>query len=305
MTGKKSDSGSMLQPPTLAGDNVTAASNPPQTYTRHSYLIGAAFCALIFLCYWPTISMTGRVLAFSEDMAHGLFAPFVAAYIVWLKRRKLLTNLQPSIWGLALIAVGSLIAVVATLGNSSTFSRFALLCSLAGIVFVVGGYPTFRKVLFPWLLLFFTFPIPIVLYGELTLPLQLLATRLAETSFEMLGMSVLRDGNILELAHQRLSVVEACSGIRSLITLFFFCSVYAYFAESRTSVRIGLALAALPAAIAVNVMRIVATGLLTKLNPKYAHGTYHDALGWTAFLVGFSIVFLLHWTILRPRSART
>ncbi len=273
----------------------------PPSAPRSPKLINWAFPALLILCYWPTIMMTSRVLVFSEDMAHGLFAPIVAAYITWLKRGKLLQGTQPSLSGLPVLLVAMAIALVATLGNSSTFSRFALLLSIAGVLLIVGGYQLFRRLLFPWLLLFFTFPVPAVLYGELTLPLQLLATRLSESCFELLGLSVVRDGNILELAHQRLSVVEACSGIRSLITLFFFCTVYAYFGESRPGWRLILATAAVPAAISVNVLRIVSTGLITKVNPKYAHGIYHDSLGWAAFLVGFGIVFLLHRLATKPK----
>ncbi|MBL8227501.1 MAG: exosortase/archaeosortase family protein [Bryobacterales bacterium] len=283
----------------------TATSESPTATTGipgNSRLTGILFTVLILICYWPTVAMTSRILAFSDDMAHGLFAPMVAAYLVWLKRDRIFEPpAAPSAWGLVLLGAAAMLAMVATLANSSTFSRFALLVTIAGVMFVAGGAKAFRRVLFPWLLLFFTFPVPAVLYGELTLPLQLLATRLSEHTFEALGMSVVRDGNILELAHQRLSVVEACSGIRSLITLFFFCAVYAYFAESRRWVRIGLALAAVPAAIATNVMRIVATGLLGKINMEYTHGVYHDTLGWSAFLVGFSIVFVLHRVLTKPQ----
>lgn len=247
--------------------------------------------------------MTGRVLVFSEDMAHGFFAPIVAGYVVWMKRKTVLAPpAAPSAWGLALLGLGAGLATVATLGASTTFSRMAMLLSLAGFLMLLGGWPAFHRLLFPWLLLLFTFPIPTALYGELTLPLQLLATRLAEVTFELLGMSVVRDGNILELAHQRLSVVEACSGIRSLITLLFFCTVYAYLCEWRLWVRILIALAALPAAIGANVLRIVATGLISKIRPEYTHGTYHEMLGWIAFMLGFATVFLAHRLLLMWRK---
>ena len=272
----------------------------PGEHNSHQNVLIAVFLILVVICYWPTLLMTGRILVFSEDMAHGFFAPITAAYILWQKRQTILeAPAAPSSWGLLLLLLAGIIGVVATLGSSSTFSRAAMMITLAGFIWLLGGFWAFRRALFPWLLLLFTFPIPAVLYGEVTLPLQLLASRLSELTFEQLGMSVVRDGNILELAHQRLSVVEACSGIRSLVTLFFFCSIYAYLCESRWYMRLAVALAAIPAAIGANVLRIVATGLIGKTHPEYTVGTYHEMLGWAAFVLAFGLIFVLHRTVHR------
>src|SRR5262249_6390482 len=143
----------------------------------------------------------------------------------------------------------------------------------------------------------FTFPVPQTLYGDLTLPLQLTASRFAETALEMLGYSVVRNGNILELSHMQLSVVEACSGIRSLITLSFFCLVYAYFCELRRWLQALIVGMAAPAAIFMNGMRVTMTGVFGKTNPELTHGTAHEILGWACFAIGFAIVFLAHRSI--------
>ena len=159
---------------------------------------------------------------------------------------------------------------------------------------LIGGWMALRQFVFPLSLLLFTFPIPAVLYGEITQPLQLLATRLSEWCFESLGFSVFREGNILQLAHMQLSVVEACSGLRSLITLFFFCLVYTIFFEPARWMRILVTFTAVPTAILVNTMRITATGILGKFNPEWTKGLYHSFLGWTAFFVGFFLVVVTH-----------
>jgi exosortase len=153
-------------------------------------------------------------------------------------------------------------------------------------------------------LLLFTFPIPDVLYGELTQPLQLLATRLSESALELFGFSVIREGNILQLVHMRLSVVEACSGLRSLVTLFFFCLIYAWFFEDRIWLRTVIALSAIPVAVGVNVLRITATGILGRYDIAWTSGTRHEILGWTAFALGFLLVFLFHAAVRRMIARR-
>lgn len=254
-----------------------------------------ALAALLVSCYLPMLLHTGRLLWSSDDMAHGFFAPIVAVLIVWDTRAELLQPRgEPSVWSLVLLGAGALLGTVAVLGNSSTFSRFAFLLSLAGCLLVLGGWQTLRRYLFPVLLLLFTFPVPNVFYGELTQPLQLVATRLSEVFLELLGFSVVREGNILQLPYMRLSVVEACSGLRSLITLIFFCVVYSYFFEARLWLRAVLVLFAIPCAIFVNALRITTTGLLGKYNLAWTEGTKHEIVGWSAFLLGFLLVLTSH-----------
>jgi exosortase len=263
--------------------------------------------ALLLTCYFPMLRMTGQVLLFSDDMAQGLFSVVVAAYLAWLNRDALLRPAaSPSFWALPVLAFAACLGVFAVLANSSTFSRFAFLLSLAGCLLIIGGWGTLRKLSFALALLLFTFPIPQVLYGEITQPLQLTATRLSELTFETLGYSVIREGNILQLTYMTLSVAEACSGLRSLITLFFFCLVYGYFFEDRLWLRIVIVFLACPAAILVNVLRITLTGILGHYNQAWTHGTYHEFLGWSGFFVGFFLVFLAHrcigWLVRRERS---
>jgi len=283
-----------------------ATSAPASRNAVLDWVLIACLFALLVAGYWNTLSQTARLLAFSEDMAHGFFAPLVAAYIAWQRRNAAFpAPLATSPWGLLALLLAAPVAVAAMLGGSTTVSRFAFLVSLAGCILVAGGYRAFRTLLLPLALLLFTFPIPAVLYGDLTLPLQLLASRLSEMVFELMGFSVIRDGNILELPRQRLSVAEACSGLRSLITLSFFCIVYAHFFEHRRWIRIILIGAALPAAIILNVVRIVTTGLLGGWRPQYTVGIYHDLLGWLCFALGFGLVLLVHWVVVRVASQRS
>jgi len=254
-----------------------------------------ALAILLVIIYLPMMVQTGKLIVSSDDMAQGFFAPLLAAYIAWNDRSVLTRpDSKGSYWSLAFVLTGAFLGIAATLANSTTFARFGFQFSLAGCFLGLGGWIALKRLMFPLALLFFTFPVPDVLYAQITQPLQLLATSLAEGAFELMGYSVYREGNILQLTHMKLSVVEACSGLRSLMALFFFCLIYAYFFETRFWRRLLIAAAAIPSAIVVNVLRITATGVLGKYHPEWTEGTRHEIVGWTAVTLGFLAVLFLH-----------
>jgi len=285
---------------------IVTTENQQESQRNRGVALFAAFALLLVLVYWRTLAQTADFLIFSEDMAHGFFAPIVAAYIAWTKKDiAFAAPSRPSAWGLPVLLIAAVIGVVATIGASTTIARFALLLSIAGCILLGGGFRALRILMFPLALLLFTFPLPQVLYGEITQPLQLLATRMSEWALEHLGFSVMSEGNILQLPHQRLSVVEACSGLRSLITLGFFCLIYAYFFEENRWIKAIIIAAVVPFAILLNALRITVTGVLGESVPQYTHGTYHEILGWTCFAAAFGLILLLHRALVhvfRPRS---
>lgn len=263
------------------------------------------FTALLLLCYAPILGPLAHQWQADEDMAHGPFALLVAGYIVWLKRSALFSQpAAPDRLGLALCGLAAVQYVVASLGAELFLMRTALVLSIAGAVLLLRGRPTLRILIFPLFLLLFTIPIPGLLYKQITFPLQLIASSVSETSLELLGYSVLRDGNILELAGQQLSVVEACSGIRSLFSLSFLVLTYAYFMESRLWVRLALFLATPPVAVLANAGRIVLTAVVGEHNEAWAHGVYHAVSGWVVSLAGFGLIVLLHGLIRRAIRLR-
>jgi len=279
----------------------TAAAPQPETGLTESALdlksliLAGILFLLVFAVYAPTLIWTGRVIVSSDDMAHGMCAPFIAAYVIYQKRKSLLSNpAEPNRWGLVVLALSGLLATIGSLGDSTTVLRFAFLISLASCVVLVGGLRALNQLKFPILLLLFTFPIPPTSYAQITGPLQSLATGLSQSSLELLGFSALREGNLLELPHYRLSVVEACSGIRSLVTLLFFCCVYAYFMKRGVWPRIAVVVLSIPAALALNVVRITTTGILGEWRPALTQGTYHETLGWICLALGFGLALLLY-----------
>src|SRR5712692_6928449 len=239
------------------------------------------FGALLIVCYAPVLYHLVRHWISDEDMGHGFFVPVVAGYIAWQRRAELASvRTAPNYWGLALVILGAFQMMVGTLGAQIFIARTAFLISLVGAILFLGGIRTVKILAFPLFLLLFMIPIPAIIYARITLPLQLFASRVAETILSLFGIPVLRDGNVLELANQRLSVVEACSGIRSLLSLSFLSLIYAYFFDRKLWMRWVLFAATIPIAIAANASRVTLTGMLSEYRPSLAQGFFHTAEGW-------------------------
>lgn len=253
------------------------------------------FGILLLLCYAPVLVRLVQQWSTDEDMGHGFLVPVVAGYIAWRKREQLRGLAPaPNWWGMVVIVYAAVQLYVATLGAELFLARTAFVISLGGVVLFLGGFPYLRLFLFPWLLLFFMVPIPAIVYNQITFPLQLLASRLAEAALGVLGVPVLREGNVLELASQRLSVVEACSGIRSLLSLSFLSLVYAWFFDQKVWMRFVLLIGTVPIAIVANASRVTITGLLSEYKPELAEGFFHTVSGWVIFMVALAILVAFH-----------
>lgn len=261
------------------------------------------FGALLLASYAPVLWRLVRQWDTDPDMGHGFFVPLVAGFVVWQKRRELLAiQPAPNWWGLAVVAYGAFQLYIATLGAELFLARTAFLISVAGIILLLGGTAWLRALAFPLFVLFFMIPIPTVVYNSITFPLQLLASRVATAALDLVQIPVLREGNVLELAEQKLSVVEACSGIRSLLSLTFLSVVYGYFFETRIWLRAVLFVSTIPIAILANASRVTLTGILTEYKPELAEGFFHTASGWVIFMVALGMMVVLHQILRRaPR----
>jgi exosortase len=269
--------------------------SPPIGATTRPWLPIIWFGALLILSYLPVLDRLVRQWSTDEDMGHGFFVPAITGYIAWQKRDELnALRPSPNWWGLALVLYAAVQMYVATLGAELFLARTAFVFSLIGVVLFLGGTGYLRVLGFPLLLLFFMIPIPAIIYNQITFPLQLLASRVAEGALTLIGVPVLREGNVLELANQRLSVVEACSGIRSLLSLSFLSLVYAYFFDAKVWMRAVLLVSTIPIAIVANASRVTLTGLLTEFKPELAEGFFHSASGWVIFMVALAILVGFH-----------
>jgi exosortase len=274
----------------------------PQTFP---WFAVAWFLVLIVAAYFPILKALVLQWSMDEDVSHGFLVPIVAGYVAWQRRDQLRAlDLKPNWWGVGLMAWAAAQAWLGTLGAELFLQRTSVLITLVGLLLAIGGVPLLRALVFPLLLLPFMIPIPEVIYNQITFPLQLFASRVAEFVLNLVNIPVLRDGNVLELASQKLSVAEACSGIRSLLSLTFLSLVYGYFFDQRKWVRWVLFLATVPIAIVANAGRVTITGVLSEIDPELAHGFFHSLEGYVIFLIALVMLVGLHMAINFAGKAR-
>jgi len=267
----------------------------PSSGARIDWLSIVWFGALLIACYAPILYRMANQWANDENMGHGFFVPLVAGYIVWERRAQLAaTPTKTNWWGLAIVVFGGLLSVIATLGVELFTARLSFVIALVGTVLFLCGTQWIKILSFPLALLLFMIPIPAIIYSALTLRLQMLASQLGEILITAMGIPVLREGNTLRLPSQTLDIVDACSGIRSLLSLLFLSLVYTYFTDKKVWMRWALLAATIPIAICANGIRVAVTGLLSEINTKLASGAYHETEGYIVFIVALAALVGTH-----------
>ena len=230
------------------------------------------------------------------NFSHGFLVPFLSAWMLWNNREKFKQqSLAPNWWGWLVVSGAMGLLVVGALGAENFLSRTSLLFALAGVTIFFGGWAIFRLAFYPWLVLFLMIPLPVIIYNRITLPLQLMASRLATGLLDLTGVPVLREGNIIHLPAISLEVAEACSGLRSLMALITIAVIYAYQFERKPWRRLVLILSAIPIAVLANGLRIMGSGLLGQYwSPDKARGFFHEFSGLLVFCVSCLLLWMFH-----------
>ncbi|MBK9708922.1 MAG: exosortase [Acidobacteria bacterium] len=232
-----------------------------------------------------------------ENYSHGLILPFVSVYAVWRSRHDLSKiPAEPKVVsGLLLLAIALLMLFAGIVGAELYVTRISMLLSLASLVIYFFGYLWLRLLLFPIGLMILAIPVPNIVFNQVAFPMQLMASDYAALVIRSFGIPALREGNIIELASMKLQVVEACSGIRSLMALTSVCVVYVYFVEQSWWRRIVLIAAVFPIAVFTNALRVALTGLIANYRgPAYAEGFMHSFSGWLVFTLAVVMLIILH-----------
>jgi exosortase len=252
-------------------------------------LVACVLAGVILWMYGGIVSSLARQWASDDNYSHGFFVVPLAMYFAWERRSALAAaRIQPSLVGLALVVASVVLLLAGLLGAELFLTRISLVGVLAGIVLFVWGREHFRVLAFPIAFLLLMVPLPAILFNQVAFPLQLLASRAGEAVISVAGIPVLREGNVLQLPSQTLEIAEACSGIRSLVSLIMLAIVLGHFTERRLGARVLLALAAVPIAILANAARVAGTGLASELiSPAAAEGFLHTFSGWLLFVVAF------------------
>jgi exosortase len=253
--------------------------------------------------YGDVLSSLVRQWASDDDYSHGFFVLPLAVFFAWERRAALARAVvQPSSTGVVLLALSLLVFLAGIFGAELFLTRVSLIGVLAGAVLFVWGREHFKVLIFPLAFLLLMVPLPEIIFNQIAFPLQLIASRVGETAISLAGIPVLREGNVLQLPYTNLEVAEACSGIRSLISLLMLAIVLGYFTESRVGARVAIAVAAIPIAILANASRVAGTGLASHwISPAAAEGFFHTFSGWLMFVVAFVGLLTVQQAIARVR----
>jgi exosortase len=265
----------------------------------------AFILGLVVFLYAPVLRGLVTQWARDPDYSYGFFVPVFSGYVLWRLRERLAMNkTKPSNFGFLVMMGAVCLLFLGSLGAELFTIRLSMLVLLSGIVLYLAGWQALRTVSFPLGFLVFMIPLPAIIYNQITFPLQLLASRLASSWLELVGVPVLRNGNVLVLSSYSLEVVEACSGVRSLMTLVSLAVAYGYLAESRVWVRCALALLMVPTAIITNATRVTIAGILAhKFGAATSEGFVHVFSGWLVFLFALVLLFLFHRVLRRVRES--
>lgn len=283
-----------------AGEDVDVSPTEQVTARpqgRAQWIVPAVgMVALVAFLYHGILEYLVRNWWNDPNFSHGFFVPAFSFFVLWQKREQLSKmEAKPSWWGMFFIAGALLMLIVGVLGAELFLSRSSFVVLLGGLVLHFFGWRVFQAVLFPWAVLFLMIPIPAIVFNQITFPLQLLASKLATGLLSLFGVPVLREGNVIQLPIMSLEVAEACSGIRSLVSLTTLAVIYGYFIEDRTLRRVLMAIFAVPIAVAANAMRVMGTGLVAQYwDPAKAEGFFHEFSGWIIFILSLGMLLLVH-----------
>jgi exosortase len=278
--------------PPNAQDRVSSLWRTFGGYWRCTLLAAA----VLLLYFQVLVALVGDWYG-NPDYSHGFFVPILSAYLIWRKRETLhRVPVEPSFSGFFVVLSSVALLFLGSLGAELFLTRIAFVATIAGLVVYFLGWATLRAIIFPLMLLLLMIPLPTLIYNEIVFPLQFVASSFATGVLDTLNLfPVMREGNILVLPHNRIEVVEACSGIRSLMSLITLALSYGYFAERNRYVQILLVVAMVPLAVVSNGFRVVGTALLTHYwGPRMADGFLHSFSGWVIFIVAAVLLLMLH-----------
>ena len=271
------------------------------TTLQKNWIAGALVAAGFALVFWRVFGALVMAWYTDDNYSHGFLIIPLAAYLAWERRDRFwAAAAKPSAFGVVVVLGSLLVLAGGILGSELFTTRIAIVGSLVGVILFLFGWARLWVLAFPLALLLLMIPIPAIIFNQLAFPLQIFASRVGEGALEAANIPVLREGNVLILANTTLEVAEACSGIRSLVSLITLAIVFGYFSDSRSWVRVLITASAIPIAIVTNGARVAGTGIAAHYyGAAAAEGFIHEFAGWLVFISAFALLALLQQLIAR------
>jgi exosortase len=285
----------------ILDEDTTVAIPPTWSGVAWSLPLVAGVLALV---YWSTLQDMARQWWDDANYSHGFLVPIFSAFLVWQERRQM-RQLSPrgSTVGFPVLLAGIVMLLLGDVGAENFLIRSSLIVVLAGLVLFHLGPQVFRAIRFPLAYLLFMVPVPAIIFYAVTFPLQRLAATQAAWVLDLLGVPVLLDGNVIHLSQITLGVTEACSGIRSLISLLAGAVAWAHLMVPGRWRAVVFVASAVPITIIANAARVVATGLIGQwFGVEYASGFFHEMAGLVVYLFAFACLMAVHLLIRLGRS---
>lgn len=270
----------------------------PSTASPRLFSVNLA-CLLLLLAalvglYYPVLVVMAHDWSTNDNYSHGFFIPLISGYMVFAMKDELRKiDLRPANWGMLLLLAGVGQLYIGKVGSEFFLQRTSLILVLLGMAIFLLGMAMTRKLLLPIAYLLFMVPLPAIIWNKIAFPMQLFSSAVTEVVVRSIGIPIFREGNVLHLAQTTLEVVDACSGLRSLTTMFALSAALAWFSAFSAWKKWALFLAAAPIAIFANIVRLTGTaGLASVYGEKVAQGFLHEFSGLFTFVVGLMLLVL-------------
>ena len=268
-------------------------------------LLAAGVVVMLVGLYARVLPLWLQDLWDDPNYSHVFIVPIISGFVLWQRRRDLAAQPIRGSWrGLPLLLAGAGALILGDIGDETFLMRTSLIVILVGLVLLNLGSGILRVIAFPLLFFLFMVPMPAIFFYAITARLQTLAAESGASVLDLLGVPILLDGNVMHLSRLTLGVTEACSGIRSLMTLVALGVAWAYLMLPKRWMQVVLVVAVLPITILANAGRIVMTALVARwLGVEYAEGFFHFFSGWLIFVLALLGLLAVHG-LLRAVSPR-
>ncbi|HXP64554.1 MAG TPA: VPLPA-CTERM-specific exosortase XrtD [Steroidobacteraceae bacterium] len=267
-------------------------------------LVAVAVGILSLWPFWDGLAMMWGWWIETPEYSHGLLIPPVAIFLIWQQKHRLeRIQFRGSWWGVALVLFGGAALLIGQFGTVLTLVQYAYLITLYGLILAFVGWPAFKIVAVPLLILLFMIPLPQFVLANLSVQLQLLSSQIGVMLIRMFDISVFLEGNVIDLGGYKLEVAEACSGLRYLFPLMTLGFLMAYFYKGAFWKRALLFLSSIPITVLMNSARVGLIGIsVERWGVQMAEGFLHEFQGWAMFML--SALLMLGEIMLLNRIGR-